>query len=476
MTLSDSQKLPAASQHTPNPVPTAHTIIVGAQWGDEGKGKVVDHLSQSAHLIVRYQGGNNAGHTLVVAGKKTVLHLIPSGILHADKRCLIGNGVVLDPWVFFEEVNELIEAGVLTHESAPRRIKVSDRATVILPYHRQLDQLREAHAEKKSHLSQTASKIGTTGRGIGPAYEDRTARRAILVNDLLRPELLKAKLERALEEKNVLFTSLYGVAPVQVDSLLSSLLEMGDRLKPFICDTRLELRHAHQRNQKILFEGAQGTLLDVDHGTYPYVTSSNTVAAGASTGTGSGLDIPTRVIGIVKAYTTRVGTGPFPTEIEHTLPDLANQLRNKGKEFGATTGRTRRIGWLDLVALKYAVEVNGIQGIALMKSDVLDGLDEIQFCTHYELQEAGSIRKLDDFPSSLEDLERVSPVYQKLPGWETLATQTSAAHTAPLRWNDLPQTFREYVQMIESALSIPVVMISYGPGREETLVRHPDFF
>jgi adenylosuccinate synthase len=441
-----------------------HTIVVGVQWGDEGKGKVVDLLSERSDTIVRYQGGNNAGHTLVVKGKKTVLHLIPSGILHPRTTCLIGNGVVLDPWVFFEEVNQLITAGVLSPENASQRIKISDRATLILPYHRQLDLLRESHASKKAKLSQTAAQIGTTGRGIGPAYEDRTARRAILVEDLLRPTLLRTKVERALEEKNALFHSLYQAPPVELEPLMISLIEMGEKLRPFLTDVRLDLRKAHTDGKRILFEGAQGTLLDVDHGTYPYVTSSNTIAAGASTGTGSGLDMRARVLGIVKAYTTRVGTGPFPTEIENTDPVLAESIRQKGGEFGATTGRTRRIGWLDLVAIKYAVEVNGIDGLALMKSDVLTGMKEIRVCTQYKVIRNGRPQLIGDFPGSLEDLESAEPQYETLPGWNELG-----AHS-------IPQSFANYIQYIENFLGIPVVLVSYGPGREESILRDPHFF
>ena len=436
-----------------------NTVIVGAQWGDEGKGKVVDILSQEAEFIVRYQGGNNAGHTLVVAGKKTVLHLIPSGILHADKTCVIANGVVFDPKVFFEEVESLAEAGVFATVHAERRIRVSERAHVILPYHCLMDRLREEYASHK-----TGQKIGTTVRGIGPAYEDKVTRRGIQVVDLLRPELLRRKIEAAITEKNTLIKNMYGgmAGAVQIDleSTLAECLKLGERLKPFVADARKILQEALVQKRSILFEGAQGTLLDVDHGTYPYVTSSSTCAGGALTGSGMGAQAISQVIGISKAYTTRVGSGPFPTEMDGTPEQaLADEIRKVGNEFGATTGRPRRTGWLDLVALKYAVEVNGITGIALMKSDVLRGMESIKVCVAYEL--GGNT--LYDLPSCIEDVERVKPVYEVMPGW---------GHYEPSElktWSQLPPELKAYVQRIEEFLHVPVVILSTGPGREQTL-------
>jgi adenylosuccinate synthase len=433
-----------------------NVVVVGAQWGDEGKGKVVDLYSAKADYIVRYQGGNNAGHTLVVNGKKTVLHLIPSGVLHPGKVCLIANGVVFDPTVFFEEIESLVKGQAFTcapHEA----VRVSERAHVILPYHRTLDRLREERAAK--------GKIGTTVRGIGPAYEDKVARRGIQVVDLLRPELLRTKLERALEEKNTLFKHHFDAPTVEFNPLYEECLKLGERLRPYVADVHGILINALEQKRPILFEGAQGTLLDVDHGTYPYVTSSNTVAGGALTGSGVGLNVKTQTIGITKAYTTRVGTGPFPTEIEETEKETADRIRKVGAEFGATTGRPRRTGWLDLVALKYAVEVNGLTGLALMKADVLQGFDCVKVCTTYTL--GGNT--LYDLPSCIEDLERVQPNYEFLPGWGALDTKNIRS------MDDLPQELRAYIRRIEDFLKIPVVLMSVGPGREETIVLQDPF-
>lgn len=430
-----------------------NVVVVGAQWGDEGKGKVVDLYSAQADYIVRFQGGNNAGHTLVVNGKKTVLHLIPSGILHEGKVCLIANGVVFDPAVFFEEVDSLVASEVLGAHPE-NRIRVSERAHVILPYHRLLDRLREEHASKRQ------GKIGTTVRGIGPAYEDKVARRGIQVVDLLRPELLKAKLHRALEEKNILLQHLFQAEPVQLEPIYQECLALGNRLKPYVSDTRSSLVEALKQKRPILFEGAQGTLLDVDHGTYPFVTSSNTVAAGALTGSGVGPQAISQVIGITKAYTTRVGTGPFPTEMEKTEPEIAEKIRKVGAEFGATTGRPRRTGWLDLVALKYAVEVNGITGLALMKADVMQNFDFVKVCTGYRIHHS----TIYDLPSCVEDLENVEPAYEVLPGWGSYSPQ------AVKKVDDLPIELQNYMKFIEEFLQIPILLMSTGPGREETLI------
>lgn len=435
-----------------------NVCVVGAQWGDEGKGKVVDLYSAKADYIVRFQGGNNAGHTLVVNGKKTVLHLIPSGVLHPGKVCLIANGVVFDPKIFFEEIESLVESGVLSskpHES----VRVSERAHVILPYHTQLDRLREEKA------AGSKGKIGTTVRGIGPAYEDKVARRGIQVIDMLRPELLRTKLERAIDEKNTLLKHHFGSTPIEFAPLYEECLRMGEKLKPFVADVRSILVNALENKRPILFEGAQGTLLDVDHGTYPYVTSSNTVMGGALTGSGVGISAISQVIGITKAYTTRVGTGPFPTEIEQTEPEIAKRIRQVGAEFGATTGRPRRVGWLDLVALKYAVEVNGLTGLALMKADCLQGLESIKVCTAYRL--GGNT--IYDLPSCVEDLEKVEPAYEVFPGWEPYVPKGKAS------LSDHPRELVEYKRYIEDFLKVPVVLLSTGPGREETLMLQDPF-
>lgn len=435
-----------------------NTIVVGAQWGDEGKGKVVDLYSSKVEYIVRYQGGNNAGHTIVVNGKKTVLHLIPSGVLHPGKVCLIANGVVFDPKVFFEEIESLQSAGALS--SAPHEaIRVSERAHVILPYHQLLDRLREEHASKNQ------GKIGTTVRGIGPAYEDKVARRGIQVIDLLRPDLLLAKLRRAVEEKNILLKHHFGTAEIDLTPLYESCLKLGKKLQPYIADVRGILAEALKNKRPILFEGAQGTLLDVDHGTYPFVTSSNTVAAGAFTGSGIGIHGVAQVIGITKAYTTRVGTGPFPTEIEESEPATADRIRKVGAEFGSTTGRPRRTGWLDLVALKYAVEVNGLTGLALMKADVLQNFDHVKVCTAYRLDGTS----LYDLPTCVEDLERVEPAYEVMPGWESYDPK----QIRNLR--DLPVELQNYMRFIEQFLGVPIVLLSTGPGREETLLLGDSF-
>ncbi len=427
-----------------------NVVIVGAQWGDEGKGKVVDLYSAKAEYIVRYQGGNNAGHTLVVNGKKTVLHLIPSGILHADKICLIANGVVFDPEVFFKEIDSLLASGAIASRPFDR-VRVSDRAHVILPYHRLLDSVREAKA--------AGGKIGTTVRGIGPAYEDKVSRCGIRVADLLDPKTLKAKIAHAIEEKNVLLKNLYGAEPIELESCFETCVGLGEKLRPYVTDVKTILMTALAHKRAILFEGAQGTLLDIDHGTYPFVTSSNTIAGGALTGSGVGEGAVGAVIGIAKAYLTRVGSGPFPTEIEVTEPALAEKIRTIGQEFGATTGRKRRIGWLDLVALKYAVEVNGLTGLALMKADVLNGLDGLKVCTSYSI--GGTT--VYDLPSRAEDLARIVPNYEIYPCWPDYDAKKVRG------FDDLPTELREYIRKIESFTGVPVILLSVGPGREETL-------
>ncbi|NDD91942.1 adenylosuccinate synthase, partial [bacterium] len=378
--------------------------------------------------------------------------LIPSGILHPGKLCLLGNGVVIDPLIFFEEIEGLQNAGVLG-SSPSDRIRISGNAHLILPYHRRLDVLRESYAQgEKSH-----DKIGTTGRGIGPAYEDKAARRGILVGDLLNPDWLAKRLRSAIEEKNVLFQHQFGEPLIQFEPLYELCLSFGKKLEPYITDVRLLLEEARKSRKTVLLEGAQGALLDVDHGTYPYVTSSSTCSGGALTGTGLGMGLDkTAIIGITKAYTTRVGTGPFPTEIEHTNPELAQQIRKVGAEFGATTGRMRRVGWLDLVALRYSAQLNGITGWALMKSDVLSGIDELEVATEYDLDG----QRMGDFPSNASALARAKPITRRVRGWKQPLDGLT-----PERW---PQEFRDYIRMIEEYTGIPVVLVSTGPGREQT--------
>ena len=425
-----------------------NVAVLGAQWGDEGKGKIVDIYSENVDFIVRYQGGNNAGHTLVVNGEKTVLHLIPSGVLHPNKTCIIASGVVLDPEVFLGEIDALTQRGVLS-ESRGTRILLSERAQVIMPYHKLLDRLREETSGK--------GKIGTTVRGIGPCYEDKVARRGIMVGDLLDPELLATKIERALVEKNIVLEHLFGQPRLVLQELQRWAEMAGQRLKPFICDTRRLVQDALAANKSVLFEGAQGTLLDVDHGTYPYVTSSNTITGGIFTGCGVGPKALDHIIGITKAYTTRVGAGPFVTELDDAQGE---DIRKRGHEFGATTGRPRRTGWLDMVSLKYAVETNGLTGIALMKADILGGLPEVKIATAYEVDG----KEVTSVPSNIRALERAKPIYKTFKGWPALNPKAKGL-------SDLPHEFVAFIEFIEVSLGIPVVTISFGPGRDETIMR-----
>jgi len=375
-------------------------VVIGAQWGDEGKGKIVDLLTEYAHGVVRFQGGNNAGHTLVVNGEKSILHLIPSGILHKKKICLIGNGVVIDPKVCVGEIEALQKRGFLNNDS---QLVISDRAHVIMPYHRAVDQLREA--------AKGEGKIGTTGRGIGPAYEDKVARRGIRMGELIDPPLLKKRIEEILPERNLYITRVLEGSAFSAEGIFEEYAAWGQRLKKYVADSSQLLQGALQKGKRILFEGAQGTSLDVDYGTYPFVTSSNTLAAAASVGAGVGPQAITELWGVSKAYTTRVGAGPFPTELDDSI---GNYLREKGGEYGSTTGRPRRCGWLDLVALRHAVNVNGLTGLVLTKLDVLRGLKTLKLCTAYRL---GS-KTLQTIPSRVEDLVECRPVYRELPGWD----------------------------------------------------------
>ena len=420
-------------------------VAVGAQWGDEGKGKIVDWLGPRADLVARFQGGNNAGHTLVVDGETTILHVVPSGILHPGSVNLIGPGVVVDPAILLEEIGALEGRGILRD---PSRLRVSGRAHVILSWHRALDGAREAKAGK--------AKIGTTGRGIGPAYEDKVARRGVRVADLRQPETLRPKLEEIAVQKNFELTQLHGVDPIDVDALFADCVAWGRALEPYIDHTGRILDRSMRSGKNVLFEGAQGTFLDIDHGTYPFVTSSNCVAGAVCTGSGIGPTQIDRVIGITKAYTTRVGSGPFPTELEDATGE---ELRRAGAEFGATTGRPRRCGWLDAVLLREAVTVNGLTDLAINKLDILSGFGEIKICTAYEID--GKLT--EDFPMTLAEAERAVPVYESMPGWdEDLSGMT--------RYEEFPDNARRYVERIEALADTPAALLSVGPGREETII------
>jgi adenylosuccinate synthase len=427
----------------------ANVVVVGAQWGDEGKGKVVDIYTEFADDVVRYQGGNNAGHTLVVGEEKVVLHLIPSGVLHAGKRCIIGNGVVLDPEVFIREITNLKAAGRLQDDSC---LLLSESLHVIMPYHKRIDIAREAQSGDK--------KIGTTGRGIGPTYEDKIGRRGIRLMDLINKDQFARKLKEQLPEKNFILEKMLGESPLTFEEIFEQYNGYADILRRYVADTTLVLHRDVQGGKKILFEGAQGTMLDVDHGTYPFVTSSSTCAGGACTGTGvSPRDIH-EIIGISKAYITRVGSGPFPTEL---LDATGEQLRATGHEFGATTGRPRRCGWFDVLVAKYAVRVNGLTGIALTKLDVLDEFATIKVCTAYSCN--GEI--LDELPSNLDLFEKCRPVYEELPGWQTDISKIR-------NFADLPENARNYVKRLEQLSGCPIVMVSVGPRRDETIIlRNP---
>ncbi len=419
-------------------------VILGSQWGDEGKGKIVDLLTERAQAVVRFQGGHNAGHTLVIGGKKTVLHLIPSGVLRENVQCLIGNGVVLSPDALIKEMTELEAQGVPARE----RLVLSEACPLILSYHVALDQARE--------LARGAAKIGTTGRGIGPAYEDKVARRAIRLEDIFHRERLASKLGEVLDFHNFVLRNYFHATPIDFQQVLDQVLGQAEILAPMVGDVPNRLMNLRRQGANLMFEGAQGTLLDVDHGTYPYVTSSNTTAGGASTGTGVGpLDLD-YVLGITKAYTTRVGGGPFPTELDD---EVGTHLAVKGHEVGATTGRARRCGWFDAVALRRAVEINSISGICLTKLDVLDGLDRIQICVGYEIDG----QPLQTAPLSAETYARCVPVYEEIAGWQ--------GSTVGIRQlEDLPPAARRYIERIESLVGVPVDIISTGPDRDETIV------
>lgn len=431
-----------------------NVVVVGTQWGDEGKGKIVDWLTDHAQGVVRFQGGHNAGHTLVINGKKTVLHLVPSGILRAGVTCYIGNGVVLAPDALIKELDELQAAGV----DAEARVKISEACPLILPYHQALDLAREA--------AKGAKKIGTTGCGIGPAYEDKVSRRGLRVQDLLRPKRFAEKLGEILDYHNFVLKNYLGAEPVDFQKTLEGAMAIAPRLTRMIADVPRSLYEAHKAGANLLFEGAQGTLLDIDHGTFPYVTSSNCVAGAAAAGSGVGPGMLHYVLGITKAYTTRVGGGPFPTELYDAIDKqdpVGKHMADKGREFGATTGRARRCGWFDAAALKRSIQINGVSGLCVMKLDVLDGLEEMKICTGYKLD--GQFT--DILPVGADDLERCEPVYETMPGWKdsTVGVRTLAG---------LPAAARAYIKRMEEVCGVPVDMISTGPERDEIIVlRHP---
>jgi adenylosuccinate synthase len=425
-----------------------NVVVIGTQWGDEGKGKVVDWLTDHAQGVVRFQGGHNAGHTLVIGGRKTVLRLIPSGILRDNVACYIGNGVVLSPEALLTEIGELEQAGV----DVKRRMRISEACPLILPYHRALDAAREA--------ARGDAKIGTTGRGIGPAYEDKVARRAIRLQDLFHPQRFADKLEEALDFHNFVLTNYYHVEAVDFQSTLDAALALAPRIQPMLADVPRALYEANRAGDNLLFEGAQGSLLDIDHGTYPFVTSSNCVAGAAAAGAGVGPQMLHYVLGITKAYTTRVGSGPFPTELKDSVGEL---LASRGKEFGSVTGRGRRCGWFDAVALKRSIQINGVSGLCITKLDVLDGFDTLKLCVGYCVD-----GKLSDIlPIGAEDLARCEPVYEELPGWSDSTVGISSR-------SELPANALAYLARIEDECGVRVDMISTGPDREETIVlRHP---
>jgi adenylosuccinate synthase len=426
-----------------------NVVIVGLQWGDEGKGKIVDFLSEKADVVARFQGGHNAGHTVVINNDKFILHLIPSGILYKDKMCLIGNGVVVDPAALIEEINGLRARGV----EVGKNLHLSKNAHLIMPYH--------VISDKENERLRGAKNIGTTGRGIGPTYCDKIGRCGIRVADLLQPSVFREKLQANLVHVNFLLENLYKVAPLNAEDIVDEYSGYAEKLSPFIADTDILINDMISKKKNVLFEGAQGTLLDIDHGTYPYVTSSNAIAGGACTGLGVGPTKIAKVLGIVKAYTTRVGSGPFPTEI---MDSLGDKIREKGGEYGATTGRPRRCGWLDMVVLRHSARINGLTGIALTKLDILDGLDPIKICTAYTYQG----KRYEEFPKEANIFSECEPVYEEVKGW----------HTSTLGMKDfkqLPKAAQAYVRRIEKMLGIKVHLISTGQRRDELVMLRKQF-
>lgn len=423
-----------------------NVVVVGAQWGDEGKGKIVDWLTEQAAGVVRFNGGHNAGHTLVINGKKTILRLIPSGIMHATSVCYLGNGVVLSPEAFFKEVDELIALGVPNVEA---RLRVSANAPLIMPYHVALDHAREAAAGNK--------KIGTTGRGIGPAYEDKVARRTVRVADLFEPERFAEQVRTVMKLHNFVLEKFLGAEPLDPEKVIADTLAYAERLRPMVCDVSASLQADMAAGKSFLFEGAQGSMLDIDHGTYPFVTSSNTVAGSACAGAGVGPHQLNYVLGITKAYCTRVGEGPFPTELFDETGEL---LRKKGNEFGAVTGRPRRCGWFDGAALRRAVQINGLTGLAIMKLDVLDGMDTVKLGVGYLYKS----EKIDIMPAGADAVAECEPIYEEFPGWKesTFGVQ---------KWEDLPESAQRYLTRLAEVAGAPIAVVSTGPDRVQTILR-----
>ena len=423
--------------------------VIGAQWGDEGKGKIVDLLAERFDIVARYQGGHNAGHSVQVGDQSFVLHLLPSGIVHRGKTCVLGNGMVIDPKAFFVEADRLMQQGI---EVSPERVKISSRAHLILPYHRALDHTSEERLGNE--------KVGTTLRGIGPAYEDKAGRRGIRTADALVPDVLRSRIERNLEDANRIIVA-YGGEPLSADAIFDEMSVLTERLGPFIADTTHYLNVAATQGRSILLEGAQATLLDVDHGTYPFVTSSTTVAGGAIIGTGLAPNRLNGVLGIVRTYTTRVGEGPFPTEMLEGEAELGQMIRERGREYGASTGRPRRCGWFDSFATRYAAEINGFTSVALTKLDVLDTLDEIKVCTGYKLD--GKL--CESLPAVSQDLRRVEPVYATLPGWKSSTLGMTGM-------SSLPTNARRYVDFLSEQIGVEIGLVSTGPERTQTIIVH----
>ncbi|HHP7229334.1 MAG TPA: adenylosuccinate synthase [Xenococcaceae cyanobacterium] len=421
----------------------ANVIVIGAQWGDEGKGKITDLLSRSADVVVRSQGGVNAGHTVVVAGQTFKLHLIPSGILYPDTECIIGSGTVIDPQVVIDEMEQLKQLGVKTDN-----LYISQTAHITMPYHRSIDRASE---ERRGNF-----KIGTTGRGIGPTYADKSERTGVRVLDLMDSRLLREKLEWTINYKNVILEKLYNLPPLDPKEVITEYLEYAEYLRPYVIDSSLKIYEAVKQKKNILFEGAQGTLLDLDHGTYPYVTSSNPIAGGACVGSGVGPTIIDRVIGVAKAYTTRVGEGPFPTEL---AGEIGNLLSDRGAEFGTTTGRRRRCGWFDAVIGRYAVRINGLDCLAITKLDVLDELAEIKVCVAYEIDGQTCYH----FPSNASHFADCQPIYQTLPGWQQPTTECRSLE-------DLPKQALDYLKFLAELMEVPIAIISLGASRDQTII------
>lgn len=432
-----------------NAVQQGNVVIIGTQWGDEGKGKIIDWLSESTQGVVRFQGGHNAGHTLIINGQKTVLRLIPSGIMHAGLPCFIGNGVVLSPEALFKEIGELESAGV----DVRSRLRISEACTLILPYHIAVDQARE--------IKRGAAKIGTTGRGIGPAYEDKVARRALRVQDLFHPEAFAEKLKEVMEYHNFMLTQYLGASALDYQTVLDETLAFAEQLRPMVIDVSATLHEIQEKGGRLLFEGAQGTLLDVDHGTYPYVTSSNCVAGAAAAGAGVGPTKLNYILGITKAYCTRVGAGPFPTELYNAegMNDASGKhMADVGKEFGSVTGRARRCGWFDAAALKRSIQINGVTGLSMMKLDVLDGLPEVKLCVGYQVDG----KRVDLLPRGADEVARCVPVYETFAGW-------SESTFGLTKWDELPANAQAYLNRIEQVCGVPIDIVSTGPDRVHTI-------